>query len=62
MLSSDADIILERWQVVSRKPFVELSRSPALYRALYMPLGGHSIIHWGQYTLLASKEHDAHAL
>ncbi len=43
------------WEVIAKEPFVEGSRSPPLWRALYIPVLSAQHVHWTHYILLSSK-------
>ena len=43
------------WVVIAKEPFVEASRSPPLWRALYIPVLSAQHVHWTHYVLLSSK-------
>lgn len=57
LLQDGDDFDSNRWHVVAQRQFVDVSQSPALYRALYIPGVTQQHLHWRQYTLLASKQH-----
>ncbi len=43
------------WEVIAEEPFVEASKSPPLWRALYIPVLSTQHVHWTHYVLLSSK-------
>lgn len=45
----------DAWWVIAREPFVEASKSPALWRALYIPVLSARHVHWAHQVLLSSK-------
>lgn len=45
----------DAWRVLAVQPFVEASKSPAVWRALYIPILSARQVHWAQQVLLSSK-------
>lgn len=44
----------DAWSTVAEEPFVEASKSPALWRALYIPVFSAQRVHWTHQVLLSS--------
>ena len=45
----------DAWSTVAEEPFVDASKSPALWRALYIPVLSAHRVHWTQQVLLSSN-------
>ena len=43
------------WEVIAKEPFVDASKLPPLWRALYIPVLSAQHVHWAHYVLLYSK-------
>ena len=48
----------DAWRIVAKEPFVEASKSPAFWRALYIPVLSAQHVHWTYQVLLSSKTVD----
>ena len=44
----------DAWSTVAEEPFVDVSKSPALWRALYVPVLSAQRVHWTHQVLLSS--------
>ena len=44
----------DAWSTVAEEPFVEAIKSPALWRALYIPVFSAQRVHWKRQVLLSS--------
>lgn len=52
---------LDAWRVVAEERFVEASKSPALWRALYIPVFSAQRVHWTRQVLLSSATLVSHS-
>ena len=49
------------WRVVAEEQFVEAFKSPALWRALYIPVFSAQRVHWTRQLLLSSSTLISHS-
>ncbi|CAI7830388.1 unnamed protein product [Closterium sp. NIES-53] len=46
----------DEWEVLASLPFVDAQRSPALYRAFFIPSLSERLVKYGSYALLRRKQ------